>query len=128
MISHHNFRRFFLAITFNLLLVTATVLGIGTTDSWAATSLQQSINQPPIQIAAKSPIELMGKNPANSSEAKDAAIQEEERFKSETVEAMKNSIVSRDYKPVGKSKQANKEDRQATQGIKNEAVEALSKD
>ena len=93
--------------------------------SWAATSFTQSISQP--QIATMSQAEIMGKNKqGNSPEAKNAKAKKATEFKAQTLEGMNNSIVSPDYQPGGKTKQAGKQDSEATADIKAEAREAMN--
>jgi len=125
MISLQPFRRFFLTISLSLLLVSSLFLSLGTENSWAATSFIQSISQP--QIATMSQAEIMGKNKqGNSPEAKNAKAKNAKEFKSQTLEGMNNSIVSSDYQPGGKTKQAGKQDSEATADIKAEAREAMN--
>lgn len=125
MISLQPFRRFFLVIGLNLLLATSIFLSLGTENSWAATSFTQSISQP--QIATMSQAEIMGKNKqGNSPEAKNAKAKKATEFKAQTLEGMNNSIVSPDYQPGGKTKQAGKQDSEATADIKAEAREAMN--
>lgn len=125
MISLQPFRRFFLTISLSLLLVSSLFLSLGTENSWAATSFMQSINQP--QIATMSQAEIMGKNKqGNSPEAKNAKAKKATEFKAQTLEGMNNSIVSPDYQPGGKTKQAGKQDSEATADIKAEAREAMN--
>jgi hypothetical protein len=125
MISLQPFRRFFLTISLSLLLVSSIFLSLGTENSWAATSFTQSINQP--QIATMSQAEIMGKNKqGNSPEAKNAKAKKATEFKAQTLEGMNNSIVSPDYQPGGKTKQAGKQDSEATADIKAEAREAMN--
>lgn len=125
MISLQPFRRFFLTISLSLLLVSSIFLSLGTENSWAATSFTQSISQP--QIATMSQAEIMGKNKqGNSPEAKNAKAKKATEFKAQTLEGMNNSIVSPDYQPGGKTKQAGKQDSEATADIKAEAREAMN--
>jgi len=125
MISLQPFRRFFLTISLSLLLVSSLFLSLGTENSWAATSFTQSISQP--QIATMSQAEIMGKNKqGNSPEAKNAKAKKATEFKAQTLEGMNNSIVSPDYQPGGKTKQAGKQDSEATADIKAEAREAMN--
>jgi hypothetical protein len=127
MISLQPFRRFFLTISLSLLLVSSIFLSLGTENSWAATSFTQSISQPQLQIATMSQAEIMGKNKqGNSPEAKNAKAKKATEFKAQTLEGMNNSIVSPDYQPGGKTKQAGKQDSEATADIKAEAREAMN--
>lgn len=124
MISLKPFRRFFLTIGLSLVLVTSIVLSLGTENVWAATSFKQSISQPQLQIATMSQAEIMGKQ-GNSPEAKEAKAKKATEFKAQTIEGMNNSIVSPDYQPGGKTKEAGKQDSEATADIKAEAREAM---
>jgi hypothetical protein len=127
MISLQPFRRFFLTISLSLLLVSSLFFSLRTENSWAATSFTQSISQPQLQIATMSQAEIMGKNKqGNSPEAKNAKAKKATEFKAQTLEGMNNSIVSPDYQPGGKTKQAGKQDSEATADIKAEAREAMN--
>ncbi|TVQ46099.1 MAG: hypothetical protein EA365_06345 [Gloeocapsa sp. DLM2.Bin57] len=110
-----KFRRFFLTISLSILLITVTAFSFGTMDSWAANL--------PTQLAARNPAEIMTKD--NESNSKMVQEEEANRFKSESLEGMNESILNPNYQPNGKTKQSAGEDRQNLKDIKTQASDSM---
>jgi hypothetical protein len=116
-------RRFFLSLTLVLFISTAATIGFMGQNSYASTLLISSINPPSNQIAwGEEKTKADSKNLEGKTESQ---MEESEVFDAQTQDAISNAIQNPDYKPSGKTKGTEKEDRQATKDIKAEASDAM---
>lgn len=123
MILFQQARQFFVTISLVLLISTATAFGFMVDNSSASALLISSVNPLSNQIAwGEEKTKADSKNPDNKTESQ---IKESEVFDSQTKDGISNAIQNPDYKPDGKTRQAEKEDRQATKDIKAEASDAM---
>jgi hypothetical protein len=129
MISPEQIRRFFLSIILTVMLAITIAFDSGVSESWAAKPFPQISSPSPIQIATNKNAESKTQKPfgvmsgSGDSQAQSAA--KTEQFKAKTLEGMNNSIDNPNYQPGGKTKGAEKQDREANKEIKAEAMEAM---
>lgn len=115
--------KFFLSLTLVLFISTAATIGFMGQNSYASTLLISSINPPSNQIArGEEKTKADSKNLEGKTESQ---MEESEVFDSQTKDGISNAIQNPDYKPSGKTRGAEKEDRQATKDIKAEASDAM---
>jgi len=123
MILFQQARQFFVTISLVLLISTATAFGFMVDNSSASALLISSVNPLSNQIAwGEEKTKADSKNPDNKTESQ---IKESQKLDAETKDGISNAIQNPDYKPDGKTRQAEKEDRQATKDIKAEASDAM---
>jgi uncharacterized protein YjbJ (UPF0337 family) len=136
MISLQQLRRFFLGMSLAVILATATAFGFGSANSWAATSLTQLGSQPQTQILAMNRAETITKDIKGkaqevmdkmSGDPKDRSMVKGKQLESKTRTATDVSIDNPSYQPGGKTKEAEKQSRESSKGIKAEVNEALDK-
>jgi uncharacterized protein YjbJ (UPF0337 family) len=134
MILLQQLRSFFITISLAVVLATAIVFGFGSTNSWAATSLTQLISPSPTQIATMKQAETMTKNMEGKAQeaigdltgdSKTQAAGRAKQLKAKTLGGIDNSIENSNYHPGGKTKQAGKQDREATADMESEARDAF---
>jgi hypothetical protein len=123
MILFQQARKFFVTISLVLLISTATTFGFMADNSFASTLLISSVNPLSNQIAwGEDKTKADTKNPDNKTESQ---IEDSEILESKTKDGISNAIQNPDYKPDGKTRQAEKEDRQGIKDIKAEANDAM---
>lgn len=123
MILFQQARKFFVTISLVLLISTATAFGFIVNNSSASPLLISSVNPLSNQIAwGEEKTKADTKNPDNKTESQ---IKESQKLDAKTKDGVSNAIQNPDYKPDGKTRQAEKEDRQATKDIKAEASDAM---
>jgi uncharacterized protein YjbJ (UPF0337 family) len=128
MISLQQLRRFFLTIISSVMLA---VIAFASADSLTAISFTQLISQPQTQIATMHQADVIKNTEGKAQEAvgdmtgnlKTQAAGKAKQFKAKTLEQINNSIENPNYKPGGKTKQAEREDRRATEDIEAKARE-----
>ncbi|BAQ65354.1 hypothetical protein GM3709_2119 [Geminocystis sp. NIES-3709] len=105
------------------MFLTATAFGFIGNDRSTLTLSMSSVNLPVNQIAmGEEKTEASDKNLEGKTESQ---MEESQKFDTETQDGISNAIQNPDYKPSGKTKGAEKEDRQATKDIKAEASDAM---
>lgn len=113
----------FITISLVLLISMATALSVMVENSYASILLISSINTLSNKIAwGNKDIEIGGKNLEGKTEVE---MEESQQLDRQTQDAMSNAIQNPNYKPEGKTRQAEKESRQATKDIKAEANDAM---
>lgn len=123
MISLKQISKFFVAISLVLFISLATALSVMGENSSASTLLISSINPLSNQIAwGNENTEADQKNLEGKTEVQ---MEESQKLDKQTQDGISNAIQNPDYKPDGKTRQAEKEARQATKDIKAEASEAM---
>lgn len=123
MISFQQLRQLFLKISLVCLLSIITTFGFINESSLASPLLISSINPLSNQIAwGNKKVKEEDKNIEDKTESQ---IEESEKFNAQTKDGISNAIQNPDYQPSGKTKQAEKEDRQGTKDIKAEANDAM---
>ncbi len=136
MISFQRLRSFFLGMSLSILLATATAFSFCSANSWATTSIIQISSQPQTQILAMNRAETITKDIKGkaqevmdkmSSDPKDRSMVQGKRLETKTRTATDVSIDNPGYQPGGKTKEAEKQSRDSSKGIKAEVNEALNK-
>ncbi len=119
MISLQPIRKFFHTMILTIMLAITIAFDFGIANSWAATTA-------PAHMATMNRVEAFTKNVEGkvqeaigniTGEPQEQTIEEPNQFKAETLEGMDNSIQNPNYKPSEKTKQAQKEDREAIKDI-----------
>jgi len=125
MISFQQMRRFFVTMSFAVMLTIA--FDFGSSDGLAATLPIQLIGTPLTQIATMNRVETAMKNLGNKVQAetgnatgdsKAQVAKKAKQFDATTQERIGNSIENPDYQPGGKTKQAEMQDREVTDDLK----------
>jgi uncharacterized protein YjbJ (UPF0337 family) len=134
MISLQQLRSFFLTMSLAVLLATAMSFGFGSADSWAAVLFTQNIDPLHTRIAMMDQAKVMTKNVEGKAQEaignmtgdpKTQATGKAKQFNAKTLEGLDNSIVNSNYQPGGKTKQAERQAREATEDIEAKAREAF---
>ena len=134
MITFKQIRNFLVTMVLAIMLAITIGFDFGTSNSWAATSSISSISSSDTQLIAmwggeklkevESQAQEMVDNLTDDIQTKSA--QKAEQFKTETLEGLNTSIVNPNYQPSGKTKQVEKQDREATKAIEEEARETFN--
>ena len=120
MISLKQISKALISISLVLFISMATALGFMGESSFASTLQMSSLDN---QIAwGNESIEADEKNLEGKTEVQ---MEESQKFDRQSQDGVSNAIQNPDYKPEGKTKRAEKEDRQATKDIKAEANDAM---
>lgn len=129
MMSVQQIRRFFFTMGLAALLATVTAFSFQSNDSWATTSLNQLIGQPPSQVVSLNPAEAIFKNiQGKAQDVLDSVKGESQAETGEssteveatTRDAINQSIDNPNYQPAGQTKQAQEQKRAASQGIESQ--------
>lgn len=120
MISLKQISQSLITISLVLFISITTALGFMGENSLAST-LQKSFSSNQIAWGNEN-IEADEKNLQDKTEV---PMEESQKFDRQSQDGVSNAIQNPDYKPEGKTRQAEKEDRQATKDIKAEANDAM---
>jgi hypothetical protein len=120
MISLKQISRSLITLSLVLFISMATALGFMGENSFASTLQISSLSN---QIAwGDEKKEADDKNLEGKTEVQ---MEESQKFDRQSQDGVSKAIQNPDYKPEGKTKRAEKEDRQATKDIKAEANDAM---